>query len=189
MGEAPALASRGLAGLVGRYVAVVAAAAAALLVLDSVPWLLGGALRGVTAHRSVEDAEQALGAPLLVPAYVPSALRWPPDEVRTVTRPVPAAALTLTPRGAGAAAVLLVQTLGAEASVPDRLLPPGKELHRVAFDLHGTPAVESDVFLPPDGTFHDVSFAVEGRRVVVRFRGDPEEILRMAASLGRSRRP
>jgi hypothetical protein len=59
----------------------------------------------------------------------------------------------------------------------------------VAFDLGGSPAVMTDVLLPPDGTFHDVSFVADGRRVVFRFQGDPEEILKMAASLGRSGRP
>jgi len=184
-----ALPSRGLGALVGRYAAVVAAAASALLVLDAVPWLLHGLVRGVVAHRTVEDAEQTLGSKLLVPAYFPQAFRWPPVEIRTVSRPSRAAALTLAPAGPGGRSVLIVQSLDGDVPVGDRLLPPGKELHRVAFDLGGSPAVMTDVLLPPDGTFHDVAFVADGRRVVFRFQGDPEEILKMAASLGRSGRP
>jgi len=188
MGEATALPSRGLGGLVGRYVAVVAAAASALLVLDGVPWLLNGVSRGVVAHGSVEDAERALGTTLLVPAYFPQAFRWPPAEVRTISRPARAAALAFAPAVPGRTSLLIVQSLDGEAPVADRLLPSGKELHRVVFDLGGSPAVMTDVLLPPDGTFHDISFVADGRRVVFRFQGDPEEILKMAASLRRSGR-
>ena len=188
MGDATALPFRGLGGLVGRCVAVVAAAASALLVLDGVPWLLHGVARGVVAHGSVEDAEQTLGATILLPAYFPQAFRWPPAGIRTVRSPARAAALAFAPADSGRTPLLIVQSIDGEVPVADRLLPPGKELHRVSFDLGGIPAVMTDVFLPPDGTFHDISFVADGRRVVFRFQGDPEEILKMAASLGRSGR-
>jgi len=45
MGGTDALPAPGLPGLLGRYVAVVTAVAASLLVLDAVPWLLTGAVR------------------------------------------------------------------------------------------------------------------------------------------------
>lgn len=175
----------GLGSLVGRYVAVVAAAASALLVLDAVPWLLEGVVRGVVAHRSVEDAERALGATLLVPAYFPQTYRWPPAEVRTVGRPARSAAFTMAPAKPGGTALLIVQSLDGGARTPEQLLSSGKELHRVSFDLAGREAVMTDVFLPPDGAFHDVSFVADSRRVVIRFRGDPEEVLKIAASLRR----
>ena len=175
----------GLGSLVGRYVAVVAAAASSLLVLDAVPWLVQGVVRGVVAHRSIEDAERALGATLLVPAFFPQTYRWPPAEIRTVGRPDRAAAFTILPASPGRTPLLVVQSLDGEARTPERLLPSGKELHRVSFDLAGKEAVMTDVFLPPDGAFHDVSFVADGRRVVIRFRGDPEEILKIAASLRR----
>jgi hypothetical protein len=162
---------------------VVGAVAASLLVLDAVPWLLSGLVRGVAAHRSVEAAETALGEKLLLPAYFPDAFRWPPGEIRTVSRPTRAAALVLAPLRAGGEPVLFVQSLDGDGALPESLLPAGKEFHRVAFDLDGTEAVMTDLLLPPDGTFHDVAFLAAGRRVVFRFRGDPGEILKMARSL------
>jgi hypothetical protein len=185
MGEIAVFPPPGLAKLFGRYLAVVAGAVAALLVLDAVPWLLSGAGRGVVTHRSVEEAERALETTLLLPTFFPEVYRWPPLAVTASTRPVRAVALTLERRAEGAGQLLLVQTLDGDLPVPERLLPGGTELHRVDFDLDGTPARMTDVLLPPDGTFHDVSFFAKGRRVVFRFRGDPEAVLKMAKSLVR----
>ena len=181
--EAAAVPLRPVAALVGRFVAVVGAVAASLLVLDAMPWLLSGLVRGVTAHRSVEAAETALGAKLLLPAYFPDTYRWPPAAIHTVSSPARAASLAIAPLRAGTEALLFVQSLDSDVPLPDSLLPAGKEFHRVAFDLEGTPAVMTDVLFPPDGTFHDVAFLAAGRRVVFRFRGDPAEILKMARSL------
>ncbi len=183
--EEAALPRAALPGLLGRYVAVVAAAAAALLVLDAVPWLLTGASRGVVTCRSVEEAERLLGAPLAVPAYFPQTYRWPPAAILVAARPRPAAALTFAPAGGAAGPVLFVQTPDPGAALPVRLLPRGKEIHAVDFDLDGTPARMSDVLLLPDGTFHDITFVTGGRRFVFRFQGDPEEVLKMARSLVR----
>ncbi len=183
--EATVLAPAGLGRLLVRYVAVVAAAASALLVLDAVPWLLTGTSRGVVTCRSVEEAERLLGAPLAVPAYFPQAYRWPPAAILVSARPRPAAALTFAPAVGAAEPVLFVQTPDPGAAPPERLLPKGKEIHAVDFDLGGTAARMSDVLLLPDGTFHDITFVTGGRRFVFRFRGDPEEVLKMARSLAR----
>lgn len=185
MGQAVPFPPGDLAGLLGRYIAVVTAVAAALLVLDAAPWLLTGAGRGVVIHRSVEEAERALDATLLIPAYFPRAYSWPPASVKTSTWPVRAAALLFRPAAAAVRPVLYVQTVNGDGPLSEQLLPAGREIHRVDFDLEGTPARMSDVLLPPDGTFHDVTFAAKGRHVVFRFQGDPAEVLKMAASLGR----
>lgn len=174
--------------LLGRYAVVVAGTAAALLVLDAVPWLLSGTGRGVTTYRSVEEAERALGTTLLLPAFFPEAYRWPPSAVKASTRPVRAVALTLDSRPGNAGPLLLVQALDGDLPVPGRLLPEGKQLHEVGFDLEGTPARMADVLLPPDGTFHDLSLVAKGRHVVFRFQGDPVTVLKMAASLPRGGR-
>jgi hypothetical protein len=173
----------GVLKLLGRYVAVLSGAAAGLLVLDAVPWVVSGAGRGVETYRSIEGAEHALATTLLLPAYFPDVYRWPPSEVAASARPARAVALTFEPRAEGAGRLLLVQTLDGDLPVPGRLLPHGKVLHEVAFDLDGTPARVTDVLLPPDGTFHDLTFDAKGRRVVFRFQGDDVIVLKMAASL------
>jgi hypothetical protein len=183
--DALAVPLRPVAALVGRFIAVLGAVAASLLVLDAVPGVLSGLGRDVTAYRSVEAAEAALGAKLLLPAYFPDAYHWPPEAIRTVSKPVRAAALLIAPRRAGTEKILFVQSLDGDVALPESLLTAGKEVHRVAFDLGGTPAVMADVILPPDGAFHDVAFLAEGRSIVFRFQGDPEEILKMAGSLPR----
>lgn len=182
-GDAAAVSLRSVPALVGRFVAVVGAVAASLLVLDAVPWLLSGLVRGVHAERSVEAAETALGAKLVLPVYFPDAYRWPPASIRTVSRPSRAASLVFASHHAGVEPVLFVQSLDGDVSLPDSLLPAGKEFHRISFDLDGIPAVMTDLLLPPDGTFHDVAFVAVGRRVVFRFQGDPAEVLKMARSL------
>lgn len=177
----PAL--RDVARLLGAYVGAVAGISAALLVLDSVPALLLGGARGVRVLASVEAAESALGARLLVPVYFPESYRWPPRRVRTAAAPVRVAALTLAARAGRRPDLLIVQSLDGDFPIPAKLLPPGPETHRVAVDLDGTPATLTDVLLPPDGTFYDLSFVAAGRRVVFRFQGPPEEVLKMAASV------
>ncbi len=172
-----------LAKFLGKYVAVVAGAAASLLVLDAAPWLVSGAGRGVTTYRNVEAAERALGTTFLLPAFFPDTYRWPPSEVAAAIRPARAVALRFEPRSSDTSRLLFVQTLDADVPVPGRLLPGGKVLQVVAFDLDGTPARMTDVLLPPDGTFHDLSFVAKGRQVVFRFQGDSAMVLRMAASL------
>jgi hypothetical protein len=182
----PAL--RDVARLLGAYLGAVAAVSAALLVLDSVPALLLGGARGVRVHATVEAAERALGARLLVPAYFPEAYRWPPRLVRTAATPVRVAALTLASRDDGRPDLVVVQSLDGDAPVPAKVLPRGTETHVVGVDLGGTPATLTDVLLPPDGTFYDLSLVAGGRRVVFRFKGPPEDVIRMAASMtGRAR--
>jgi hypothetical protein len=161
-----------LAKLLGKYVAVVAGAAASLLVLDAAPYFLSGAGRGVTTYQNVEAAERALGTTFLLPAFFPDAFRWPPSKVEAAIHPARAVALRFEPRSDGTG----------------RLLPGGKVLHEVAFDLDGTPARMTDVLLPPNGTFHDLSFVAKGRHVVFRFQGDSDMVLKMAASLRGGRR-
>jgi hypothetical protein len=181
--DALAVPLRPVAALVGRFVAVVGAVAASLLVLDAVPWLLSGLVRGVTEHRSVEAAETALGAEFLLPVYFPDKYLWPPVAIRTVSKPARAASLAFAPLRAGVETVLFVQSLDGDVPLPDSLFPAGKEFHHVDFDLDGAPARMTDVLLPPDGTFHDIALLAAGRRVVFRFQGDPAEILKMAKSL------
>jgi hypothetical protein len=177
-----------LAKLLGKYVAVVAGAAASLLVLDAAPYFLSGAGRGVTTYQNVEAAERALGTTFLLPAFFPDAFRWPPSKVEAAIHPARAVALRFEPRSDGTGRLLFVQTLDADFPVPGRLLPGGKVLHEVAFDLDGTPARMTDVLLPPNGTFHDLSFVAKGRHVVFRFQGDSDMVLKMAASLRGGRR-
>ena len=179
---------RDVTRLLGAYLGAVAAVSAALLALDSVPALLLGGARGLWVHATVEAAERALGARLLVPAYFPESYRWPPRLVRTAVAPVRAAALTLASRDGRRPDLVVVQTLGGDVPIPAKLLPEGTRTHEVGVDLGGTAATLTDVLLPPDGTFYDLSFVAAGRRVVFRFQGPPDEVLKMAASLtGRAR--
>jgi len=176
---------RDVAGLLGPYLGAVAAVSALLLFLDAIPSLVLGGARGVRVHPSVEEAERALGARLLVPVYFPETYGWPPASVRTSAGAPRAAALTLERRGTRGPALLFVQSLDGDSAPPAKLLPRGSETHAAAVDLGGTTARLTDVLLPPDGTFYDLSFVAAGRRVVFRFQGPPEEVLKMARSLPR----
>lgn len=150
--------------------------------IDEVPGLLSGTSRGVVRHASVESAEHQLSARLLVPAYFPDRLAWPPTEVKTATGPPRAAALSFEGRGGSVDRLLLVQTL-APGAAPRTLLPRGEEFDPREIEVKGRPALLRDVRLPSGEVWQELSLAVGDRRVTLRYEGPGGELLRMAGSL------
>ena len=160
--------------------AVVFAAAFALLAaLDAVPSWVGGEPREVRRARTVDEVERRLGARLVLPAYFPARLAWPPIQVRYVGGPPGAVALTVAARGEGAG-LLLVQTVRPGA-IPRQLLPEAQELDRSP--LAGGPAGGILSRVVQDGEMRwQLAWQQDGRDLLLRSNGSVDELLRMARS-------
>jgi hypothetical protein len=158
---------------------VFAAAAALLAALDAVPAMVGGQPREVRRARTVDDVERRLRARLVLPAYFPARLAWPPERIRYVLSPPGAVALTVAARGQGAG-LLLAQTI-LPGPIPGRLLPEAQELDRSPVPVGPAAGVLSRVI--EDGEMRwQLTWQQGGRSLLLRSEGSVDELLRMARS-------
>lgn len=163
---------------------VLAAAAALLRVADEVPARLLGRSRGVLRLPGVAEAEARLGQRLLLPAYFPVGLEWPPAGVHVTLSP-PAACFDFRSAGSRRLALRLCQTARGAEQVPERLLPSIAPFHAMPVVVTGEPG-ELRTFRDADAAlWQDIDFRHDGSRAVLRFRGATERYLRVAASLRR----
>jgi len=170
----------GALGSLVAAVAVAACAAGALRLLDAVPDLLTSSTRERQLG-SVEALDRGWRRRLLLPAYFPRALGWPPSSVRTVGRPVHTVVLGFAPGPGEPERLLLAQALS--ETLPADLLPPGVLLSGGRVTVEGR-EVELGRVLGTDGVlWHQLRWTREGRAVVLRSRDSEEQLLRLAASL------
>jgi hypothetical protein len=164
---------------------VLAATAATLRLADEIPARLLGRSRGVVLLRSVAEAEVRLGQRLLVPAYFPVGLEWPPTAVRVTLEP-PAACFDFRATGTRQPALRLCQTSRGSEVMPERLLPSVEPFHAMPVAVAGEPG-QLRTFRDANAVlWQDIDFRRDGSRAVLRFRGATERHLRVAASLRRS---
>ncbi|WP_176066611.1 hypothetical protein [Anaeromyxobacter diazotrophicus] len=160
-------------------VAVVAAAALALAVLDAVPSWVAGDARDVRRARTVDEVQRRLRTRLVLPAYFPARLAWPPQRIRYLAGPPGAVGLWVDARG-GAPALLLAQTLG-RGELPERLVPPAQELDRSPIQVGAAQGRLARVV--EDGEVRwQLTWEQGGRSLLLRSRGSVEELVRMARS-------
>lgn len=160
--------------------AVVLCAAALLSALDAVPAWIAGEPRDLRHARTIEEAERRLRARLLLPAFFPSALAWPPREVRWVAGPPGAAALAVSGQD-GAPHLVLAQTVG-PGELPRVLLPEAAVLDRAPVAVGAAEGTLSRVV--EDGAVAwQLSWTQGGRSLLLRSRGTLDELLRMARSV------
>lgn len=174
---------RQITGIVVTLGLVAGATAGILRGLDAVATYLQGDQRGVKRYRSVEDVERKVGMRLLLPAYFPDSLQWPPAAVRLSSAPPQAVALSFTGREAGAERLVIVQTLGPPASLPPELVPAARTLHATPIRLDDVEATLSRITGAGGEIWHEIVFERAGRQVVLRFAGPVEELLAMARSM------
>jgi hypothetical protein len=177
-----------LTRLVASLVWVTAATAATLAGLGALPGLLVGEPRDVRRVASVEEAERRLGASLVIPAYFPSRLAWPPAEVRVVGGKGGAAAITFAARDGRGPPVVLLQAVVPGAPIPAPLLDEAGELSASRAAVAARPAVLARVLV--DGaTWDELRWERDGRAMVLRTRGEVDELYRMAHSVHRRGAP
>jgi len=164
---------------IGALVFVIAVAAAALVAIDALPAWIAGEPRDVRRAQTVHDAERRLRARLVLPAYFPDTLAWPPRRIRFTVRPPGGAALSVDGRD-GSPRLLLAETV-APGDIPDGLVPEAQVLDRSAVAVGAARGTLSRVV--EDGvTAWQVAWEQDGRRLLLRSRGTVEELLRMARS-------
>ncbi len=158
---------------------VIAAAAAALVAIDAAPAWIAGESRDVRRAQTVHDAERRLRARLVLPAYFPDTLAWPPRRIRFTVGPPGAAALSVDGPD-GSPRLLLAETV-APGDIPAALVPDAQVLDRSAVAVGAARGTLSRVV--EDGvTVWQVAWELDGRRLLLRSRGTVEELLRMARS-------
>lgn len=181
-----------LARMLATLAWVVGGAAGLLAFLGAIPgWLTGGA--GARGAGSIQEAEARLGARILLPSFQPARLGWPPTEIRTAGGRHGSVRIRLAPRDG--APVELLQSTEAGRAIAAPLLADRHVLGERRTQIGELPAALATVAL--DGTvWQELSFEVDGRPVLLRTRGDLDELYRIAHSLhgrgapaGEGRRP
>jgi len=165
--------------LLGALALVTAVAAGALRSLDAIPGLLTGEPRDVAHAPTVRDAEQALRARLVLPAYFPARFSWPPRRVRFVRGSPGSVALWLEGREGGAD-LLLAETVG-PGTIADRLLPAATVLGRSAVAVGAVSGTLSRVVEEGEVKW-EVRWERGGRTLLLRSRTGVDDLLRMARS-------
>jgi hypothetical protein len=169
--------------------ALLAGLALLLAGLDRLPALLAGAPQGARVFRTVEEAEAALGAAVWLPASVPPAVAWPPARVDVWPGPPLAVAVHFAARERGGPRLTVVESVGRVSDPPRALRGPAEELMTadpVRLGRHDATVTRA---LGPDGqVLHDVRWDQDGRRIVLRYAGPVEDLMRAAGSLERTHR-
>ncbi len=166
---------------------VMGATAGVLRGMDSLAGYLLGEPKGVKRYRSVEEVERKIGATLVLPAYFPDTLEWPPAAVTLLRGASPVVALSFTGRAGDGPRLFIYQTFQQATAMPTELLQSGQLLHSTAVSLDGTEG-ELRRILGEDGEiWHALRWKKDGRQFALRFKGPVEEILGIARSMGRSR--
>lgn len=175
-----------------RFVAVLAMSLAftgvLLRVTDHVPGWLKGEPRAVRSYDSVDALERDLRTRLLLPAFFPETLEWPPARVLLSAGDGQPTRIEFRDTRSGRVRVVICQTIRHDAAIPPRLLPPGEVSEQRRVDLSGRPAVLT-VAHRGDQRWMDLSLVVQDRRVVVRAypETDESELIRLARSIYRGR--
>ena len=158
-----------------------------LRAIDHLPGLLLDQPRGVRLFSSVTDLEREIGTRLLLPAYFPDTLAWPPARVLLASGTAHPTALIIVDRATGRTRLVICQNARGDEPIPDRLLPPGTVLQRVELDVGGSSAVLSRMAARDGTEWSDLDWVSGSRRVTLRLYGDDTELARLARSMTRVR--
>ena len=177
----------------GRFLVVLLVAvgftAGGLRLVDSLPSWWSGEPRSVRAYDTVDELERDVRTRLLLPAFFPETLRWPPSRVLRSAGAGKPTLLAFRDRDSGRERVLLCQTLDGDAPFPRRLLAPGTVLEQHELEVSGSRATMSLVRDERGETWTDLTWVQQSRRIL--FRAGPgtteKELIRLARSLHRGR--
>ena len=167
---------------------VVAGTAATLAGLGALPGWIAGEPHEVRTASSLEAAELGLGAALALPSYFPAHLGWPPARIRVAGGKGGAVELTFRERAGGAEQLQLLQATTPGAPLPAVFEPPGSELTSSSATVAGRPARLSRRTIGGE-VWQQLSWERDGRRMVLRTRGDVDELFRIAHSAHRRGTP
>ncbi len=167
---------------VGQLVVVTAIAAVGLRAFDSVPRLLTGLPRGVTQVRSLEALQLRTGFALPMPAYFPSALEWPPQDIRIYRGQD--IAVIVRQRATDEPALIVASAPSGAGGVQAPALPPATVLQTTDVPVGGGTAIRVQrVEDEARVVWHQATWRQAGRLTIVRYRGTVDELMRIAESL------
>jgi hypothetical protein len=153
-----------------------------LAALHRVPGILLDQPPRTTRFESVEEARRLLPAGVLLPAYFPDTLVWPPVRVVGRTRWPEALLLAFDSRQTPNTTLLVCQTWSRQPC-PAGLLPPLEVFHEVESRVGGREARVSAGRAPSGELWEQVDLDWQGREVTLRLRGRTLDLLRIAESL------
>jgi len=162
------------------------ATALGLAGLDRLPGLLLDQPPQTTRLQSLEEARRRMPRGILLPAYFPEVLVWPPSRVLGRTRWPETLLLVFDSRQTRSAALVLCQSWSSEGCTP-RLLPPLEVFHEVEAQVGARPARLSAGRTASGEVWEQVRLDWDGREVTLRLRGRTLELLRIAESLREAR--
>jgi hypothetical protein len=167
---------------------VVAASAATLAGLGALPGWIAGEPHEVRTVASLEAAEHGVGAGLALPSYFPAHLGWPPARIRVAGGQGGAVELTFRERAGGGDQLQLLQATTPGASFPPVFEPSGNELASSPSSVAGRPARLTRRAIGGE-VWYQLSWERDGCRMVLRTRGDVEELFKIARSAHRRGTP
>jgi hypothetical protein len=183
MGETAGRAGRSapeLARMLATLLWVAASAGGVIAVLGALPrWIAGDA--AASRALTVDETERRLGARLPLPAFYPDRLAWPPAEIRVAGGRGGSARLRFVAR-AGGSPVELIAAVDPARAIDASLLEDRSVVSERRTTVGPRPATLASVLV--DGvSWQELSLELDGRQVILRTRGDLEELVRMAKSL------
>jgi hypothetical protein len=167
---------------------VVATTGVMLAVLGALPGLIAGEPHEVRTMASLEAAERNLGAGLALPSYFPAHLGWPPARIRVAGGKGGAIELTFRERTGAGDQLQLLQATTPGAPLPAVFEPPGTELSASPTTVAARPARLSRRTIGGE-VWQQLAWERDGCQMVLRTRGDVEELFRMARSAHRRGTP
>ncbi len=155
---------------------------------DHLPSLMAGTPYGARVYWTVADAEAGIGSRLWLPTSVPPSIGWPPARIDVWPEPPVSVAVHFPARAGGKDGLILVQSIGVRAAAAEAILPPVHVLMTVDDVPLGERTGTMTRALAPGGQLlHDLSWDQGTRHLVLRYAGPVEDLLQVAASLGRIR--
>jgi hypothetical protein len=167
---------------------VVATTGVMLAVLGALPGLIAGEPHEVRTVASLEAAERNLGAGLALPSYFPAHLGWPPARIRVAGGKGGAIELTFREQARAGDQLQLLQATTPGAPLPAVFEPPGTELGASPTTVAARPARLSRRTIGGE-VWQQLAWERDGCQMVLRTRGDVEELFRMARSAHRRGTP
>lgn len=175
---------RSLRNVIGTVLVVLVTTSALVKALD-----LFGRVTIDTAEltfTSPNDLERVTGERLVLPAYFPDTIAWPPKSVRSAGGRRPrAAVLTFSTRDDVRPHLLIAQSFRDDDDIPPELMPASTVLEEGPLP-DGQVQGQLARLLAADGvTWHQVALKHAGRSLLLRSRGSVAELLHLASSLRR----
>jgi hypothetical protein len=167
---------------------VVAATAAALAGLGALPGWIAGEPHEVRTVAKLDVAERYLGAGLALPSYFPASLGWPPARIRVAGGKGGAIELTFHEQAGGADHLQLVQATTPGAPLPPVFEAQGSELASSPTTVAGRPARLTRRTIGGE-IWQQLAWERDGCQMVLRTRGDVDELFRIARSAHRRGSP